>query len=83
MIVCKSCLEKDNAVASPDADAWNNRGPAEITKRDLVHLRIALERWIDDVSDDIEMSNFKWKDKIKKKEELESLSNKIRLWSGR
>ena len=56
---------------------------ADFTKDDMSLIRTAVERWIDDVSDDIEMSNFTWKNKIRKKEDLEALATKIRLWTGR
>ncbi len=83
MIVCKVCLEKDNAVAAPDAEAWNKRHAAELTKREIRLLHISVERYADDTESNMELSGFEWKEKVKLKEELENLSVKIRLWLGR
>ena len=82
LVVCKKCLEKDIAIATPSHEEWNSRGPREFTREDLDKLFTAVERWIDDVTDDIEMSNFTWKDKVKVREKLTALSGKIRLWIG-
>lgn len=85
-IECRNpdCIRCESAESTPDgaAEAWNRRGPREFTGVDTKNLFVAVERWIDVVTDDIEMSNFKWKEKVELRENLKSLSNKIRLWIG-
>ncbi len=83
MIVCKSCLKKDNAVASPNADTWNNRHVSELSEDDLRLLMIAVERWADDLDNDIEMSNFAQPINVERLERLNKISTKIRLFAGR
>ncbi len=83
IVACVTCLEKDQVVAAPNQAAWNNRHSAQLTKRDIHLLMSSVERYADYTDDDIEMSNFEWKEKVELKKELDNLSRKIRLWLGR
>jgi hypothetical protein len=78
---CNRC-ESTEATIDGAVKSWNRRGPREFTGDDLNNLFAAVEKWLDTITADIEMSNFASKKAVKKRENLKSLSNKVRLWIG-